>query len=151
MLNLEDHYKEMEDSLLRACFIKRHEFSKEEELAIYAEAKSRGWLSPSGYGTKLTEESGMFADVGGTLKVVALVFFWIGVIISIISGVSILTIGGSRNAVGVICGIATIILGSLISWGFALYTYGFGELIEKTSQIKEKTDQIAKNTENKAG
>ena len=42
--------------------------------------------------------------------------------------------GGS----GVLAGLLTIVLGSLLSWIGSFFTYGFGQLIENTDDIRSK-------------
>ena len=67
----------------------------------------------------------MFANVGGKIKAVAQVLTWIGIIGSVIGGLSMM------NA-NFIIGILTAVVGSLLSWVGSLALYGFGELVENS-------------------
>ena len=90
---------------------RREEAKRYEYLYDY---KNRNW-----------EDKGMFANVGGKIKAVAQVFTWIGIIGSIIGGLSMM------NA-NFIIGILTAVVGALLSWVGSLALYGFGELVENS-------------------
>ena len=62
----------------------------------------------------------MFENIGGTIKAMAKVFWWIGTI---------------------------TIVGILLIWPFAFVLYGFGELVEKTCDIERNTGMIMKPEE----
>jgi hypothetical protein len=81
----------------------------------------------------------MWDNIGGKIKVLAKVIAWVGIISSIIGGIILIAIGGNNRYGGGLyigIGFGTIIVGSLMSWIFSWFMYGFGELIEKTSEIK---------------
>ena len=81
----------------------------------------------------------MFNNIGSKIKSLAIVVTVIGIVVSIIIGLSIIEHSISY-------GLFTIIIGCFISWVSSFFMYGFGELIEKTSQIAENTE---KDTQNK--
>lgn len=67
----------------------------------------------------------MFANAGGKIKAVAQVLTWIGIIGSVIGGISLIS-------TSFIAGLLTAGIGSLLSWVSALALYGFGELVENS-------------------
>lgn len=88
----------------------------------------------------------MFRNPGGKIKSYAKVLFWIGVVISIIIGV--IEIGSSFVAaaysyqgsfgtilLGILGGILTIAIGTLISWLAVLTLYAFGTLVENSDEL----------------
>ena len=88
----------------------------------------------------------MFRNPGGKLKSYAKVLFWIGVVISIIIGV--IEIGSSFVAaaysyqgsfgtilLGILGGILTVAIGTLISWLAVLTLYAFGTLVENSDEL----------------
>ena len=99
----------------------------------------------------------MFKNVGRKIKVLAKIFFWIGVVCSVLLGLGI-AFGGSlvNNLVfsssstgftqnipftgpaSIITGVVVIIVGFLAAWLESLFVYGFGELIDNTSRIRRK-------------
>ena len=87
----------------------------------------------------------MFRNPGGKIKSYAKVLFWIGVVISIIIGV--IEIGSSFVAaaysyqgsfgtilLGILGGILTVAIGTLISWLAVLTLYAFGTLVENSDE-----------------
>lgn len=89
----------------------------------------------------------MFDNIGSKIMKLAKVICWLGIIISVISGITIIAGGASvsRSYYGigaggsVLAGILTIVLGSLLSWIGSFFTYGFGQLIENTDYIRLNT------------
>ena len=88
----------------------------------------------------------MFRNPGGKIKSYAKVLFWIGVVISIIIGV--IEIGSSFVAaaysyqgsfgtilLGIIGGILTVAIGTLISWLAVLTLYAFGTLVVNSDEL----------------
>ena len=78
----------------------------------------------------------MFENIGSKIKALAKVICWVGIILSLIIGIIMLASGGD---VGSGVGLVVIIVGCLGSWIGSFFTYGFGELIEKTTEIAENT------------
>lgn len=76
----------------------------------------------------------MFNNVGNKIKGVAKVFCWLGIIGSVIGGLSMIYIGlNSRHGEElIIYGLLITVLGSLLSWIGSLFTYGFGELVQNS-------------------
>ncbi|MBO5129071.1 MAG: hypothetical protein J6B95_01835 [Oscillospiraceae bacterium] len=68
----------------------------------------------------------MFQNIGGKIKVLAQVVCWIGISISIIAGIALISEGGF------IFGLVMAAAGSLASWVGSFLTYGLGQLIENT-------------------
>lgn len=81
----------------------------------------------------------MFDNIGSKIKALAKVICWAGIIISLIVGIIMLASGGD---VGSGVGVIVMIVGSLGSWIGSFFTYGFGELIEKTTEIAENTKSL---------
>ena len=85
----------------------------------------------------------MFNNIGAKIKVLAQVWAWIGIIVSVIVGFYLIIQGsgvhrgGGGEVVGV--GIGILIGGALWSWISSWGLYGFGELIEKTTEIAKNT------------
>lgn len=69
----------------------------------------------------------MFNNIGDKIKTLAQVVCWIGVALSVLYGVYIISEGSG-------VGLLVMIFGSLLSWVGSFFTYGFGELIELTRQ-----------------
>lgn len=88
----------------------------------------------------------MFRNPGGKIKSYAKVLFWIGVVISIVIGV--IEIGSSFVAaaysyhgsfatilLGILGGVLTVAIGTLISWLAVLTLYAFGTLVENSDEL----------------
>ena len=80
----------------------------------------------------------MFEDIGNKIKTLAAVICALGVIASVIIGVSL-----SKGSVAI--GFFIILFGIIISWCGTFLLYGFGELIDQTRQINKKLDRIGDN------
>ena len=93
----------------------------------------------------------MYANIGEKIKKVAVIVAIIGIICSIVIGIVLIVQAqgsGSSSYYGrsrgndnilIFMGIATMILGSLVSWISSFFAYGFGELIVKTTEIAKNT------------
>ena len=77
----------------------------------------------------------MFDNIGRKIKGLASAVTWIGIILSIISGISMLSSSGGLLAIPAILVMA---LGSLFSWLASLTLYGFGQLIENSDILVSK-------------
>lgn len=88
----------------------------------------------------------MFRNPGGKIKSYAKVLFWVGAVISIIIGV--IEIGSSFVAaaysyqgsfgtilLGILGGVLTVAIGTLISWLAVLTLYAFGTLVENSDEL----------------
>lgn len=91
----------------------------------------------------------MFDNIGRKIKTLAKVLCWIGIAISVISGIAAMLSGNDRITINdnyavvspVIIGIVIIIIGCLSSWIGSFFTYGFGQLIENSEEIKKNTSK----------
>lgn len=85
----------------------------------------------------------MFSNIGGKIKTVAVVFCFIGIMLTFIVAFTAFAFTSDmfygRNPI-VPLGIAFLVLivGSLLSWIGSFFTYGFGQLIESAQSIDEK-------------
>ncbi len=93
-------------------------------------------------GYTISNESKAFVyNIGGEIKTLAVVICIVGIIISV--ACSICMYNNSTRFYGMsfdeaaAISIAIIIAGPLLSWVGALFVYGFGELIEKTTIIAD--------------
>ena len=87
----------------------------------------------------------MYNNIGGKIKVLAHIIAGIGIFVSIISGTPWVYQGANAPRHGggeilIALGLGIIIVGSLYSWIFSFFIYGFGELIEKTAEIASDAD-----------
>ena len=74
----------------------------------------------------------MFGNIGGKIKTLAKVLTWIGIISSVITGISMLATGDEAL---VLIGILIAAFGSIVSWVSSFLLYGFGQLIENTDEL----------------
>lgn len=82
------------------------------------------------------EEYIVFKNIGGKIKVLASVVAWLGIIGSVIGGISYMTIDEDF----VFLGIIIAVVGSVGSWISSFVLYGFGELVENSAIIAQKQD-----------
>lgn len=88
----------------------------------------------------------MFNNIGRKIKTLAQVICWVGIIASIVAAIVVLSTRPRNDE-----WLALLILvgGSLFSWIGSFFTYGFGELIEKTTAIERNTrGGVQNNTSN---
>ena len=82
----------------------------------------------------------MFDNIGGKLKGLAKIITVLGIIISVIYGISLIVTGISQRAfLVVLLGVLLMIGGSIISWALSLGLYAFGELVENSKVIADWT------------
>ncbi len=83
----------------------------------------------------------MYANVGGKIKGLAKVMAWVGIIASIILGISTMVMAGQSYYAmpGILSGLVIMVLGSLGAWISSWVLYGFGEVVEKVSEIARNT------------
>lgn len=79
----------------------------------------------------------MFENVGAKIKLLAKIVCTIEIIACIIIGLYFL-MGPEEPIVFFIC----VVVGSISSWAFSLFIYGFGELIEKVTFIANNIKQL---------
>lgn len=80
-------------------------------------------------------EKGMFANVGQKIMDLASLVCWLGIILSILTGIIMMAV--SENLI--LLGLLIAVVGSLGSWIGSWFTYGFGELLETTKRIEKNT------------
>lgn len=85
--------------------------------------------------TSDTDGAGMFSNIGGKIKNLAVVITWIGIITSVIFGIMMMATGYGEM---VFIGFLVALVGSLLSWIGSFLLYGFGQLIENTDAIVKK-------------
>ncbi len=91
----------------------------------------------------------MFDNIGGKINALAKVLCWIGIVLSVIFGIAIMTSGNARLALNgnyasgssVVVGLIFTVFGCLISWIGSFFAYGFGQLIENSEEIKKNTSR----------
>lgn len=76
----------------------------------------------------------MFTNIGKKIKVLAQVFCWGGIAVSVIISVFLTT----QYPIGPMVPFYIIVGGSLVSWISSFALYGFGELIDQTQEINKK-------------
>lgn len=88
----------------------------------------------------------MWNNIGHKIKTLAKVICWIGIVLSVLSGIVLIAGGSTVQSYGytyntgntVLAGILVIVLGVLGSWLGSLTMYGFGELVERAMNIDDK-------------
>ena len=75
----------------------------------------------------------MFDNIGSKIKTLARIVCWLGIIISVISGLAIMV----SNEETIFVGTLIILLGSIGSWIGSFVLYGFGQLIENSDTLVE--------------
>lgn len=80
----------------------------------------------------------MLNNIGEKIKTLAKVLCWIGIILSVSTGILSL-FGGIDYFLSF--GFILLFLGPLLSWIGSFLLYGFGELIAKTTRIAEILEQ----------
>ena len=86
-------------------------------------------------GEKVSEDyedcdGGMFGNIGGKIKGLAQFLTWIGIIGSVIMGVTLMAEGDFLAIIGLI----VAIVGSLLSWLSSFLLYGFGQLVQNSDK-----------------
>ena len=81
----------------------------------------------------------MFNNIGGKIKALAKVMCWIGIVMSVLSGIMTIVAGASSYDAtsAIVSGVVIIIVGPLLSWIGSFFTYGFGELVENSQYLKK--------------
>lgn len=81
--------------------------------------------------TNNSNSKGMFGNIGRKIKTLAQVVTWMGIIGSIVVGISMLSI----NDDFIFLGLLIMILGSFLSWVSSFVLYGFGQLVENSDKL----------------
>ena len=99
-----------------------------------------GNLLPQQSNMVRTKSNGLFRNAGAKLKILALVFFVIDILIGVALGVTCFIIGADsyEGYIFIIIGIAAILISPLIGWLNAIMIYAFGELCENVYDIRNQ-------------
>lgn len=88
----------------------------------------------------------MFNHIGRKIQITAKVICWVGIVCSVVAGLVLLGYGVTeigwsmaRGLTLVVGGVASALLGSLISWVSSFLMIGFGILVEKAEEIADNT------------
>jgi len=83
----------------------------------------------------------MYRNIGRKIKILAQVFCWIGVAAAVIGGIVLAYYFLRMNNLipGIVLGILTMVVGSLLSWIGSWLLYGYGEMIDKLDIIERNT------------
>ncbi len=84
----------------------------------------------------------MFNNIGGKIKALAKIICYVGIALSIISGIGVMVYAGDaleNIPLAILGGIIVIGLGVLFSWIGSFVLYGYGELVESNTKIEENT------------
>lgn len=79
----------------------------------------------------------MFDNIGGKIKGLAKVLCLVGIAVSAIGAIA-LWCANSYYQPTIVPGFIVLIVGSVGSWLSSLFTYGFGEIIDRVTSIDEK-------------
>ena len=108
----------------------------------------------------------MFKNIGGKIKVLAVILCILGMVASVVIGVIMIAGGGfltnigryggyaygsSAGSAAIVVGILIIIFGCLFSWIGSFALYGYGELIVKTTETAENTRALVMSMMNNGG
>lgn len=81
----------------------------------------------------------MFSNVGGKLKIVAVVLCWVGIVVSFVAGLDLVMVGMEQySTTDVIGGFVVMITGAAFSWIGSLVLHGFGTLVANSEDIADK-------------
>ena len=84
----------------------------------------------------------MFDDVGGKLKTIAKVFCWIGIVLSVIYGISIIAgLVKINGFVAFLMGLLVAAILSFVSWISSLGLYALGEILENSDHVKRTSQK----------
>lgn len=91
----------------------------------------------------------MFKDPGSKIKTFAVIIFWVGVVISVISTMVMFANAGDLyvGEMFVFFGFVNLVLGPIASYIIGLLIYGFGECVDKASSIERKVTERKQGTD----
>lgn len=75
----------------------------------------------------------MYNDVGKKIKGLMETLLMIGIVLSVVGGIVVMTISDDLIVVGLLI----VIVGSLVSWIACIFAYAFGELVDRTCNIEK--------------
>ena len=76
----------------------------------------------------------MYKNIGKKIKTLAKVLAWIGIVLTVILGISAIMLDLGRTQATVI-GACYLFLGPVFSWLGSLVLYGFGQLVDNSDRI----------------
>lgn len=79
----------------------------------------------------------MFTNIGGKIKAVASIVCWIGIVLSVLTGI-VMMVAAQGNIAGILSGIVGAGVGALASWVGSFVLYGFGQIVENTDKMANK-------------
>ncbi len=79
-----------------------------------------------------------YSNISERIKMVALVYFWIGAIATVIIGISMMSLANDIDEIGWVLGFITFFIGPVSSWLGSLFVYAFGVIVEKIIAISKK-------------
>jgi hypothetical protein len=93
----------------------------------------------------------MFTNVGDKIKVLAKVICVLGIIVSVVMGIAIISGGSSFSYYTssnqmILPGLLVMVLGSVLSWANAILLFTFGEMAENIASLRRSVDQISSST-----
>lgn len=94
--------------------------------------------------------SKLFSNIGGKIKTLAKVICLVGMVISLIQAVRVLNMGYEYQNTA-FASLLTLGLGCLFSWIGSFFTYGFGELIDRTCSIDDKLSSGSEKEDSGSG
>ena len=84
----------------------------------------------------------MFKNIGGKIKIYAIVIFIISALIGIGFCITSISVSSSMffddKETGIVIGVLAIIVFLILGYLSVIFIYGYGELIESTMQIRDK-------------
>ena len=90
----------------------------------------------------------MFSNIGGKIKTLAKVLCWIGIVASVIGGItfdfiyiSTTKMDGLNFVIGIVAGLLIAMLGALISWVGSFVLYGFGQLVDNSDTLVQTSNK----------
>lgn len=90
----------------------------------------------------------MFKNVGGKIKIIAIIIFILGVVSSMggsIVGAIIATTFIDDFVLLILLFLFCSLCGILMTWIFSIFIYGFGQLIENSDKLVENTNEAPQN------
>ena len=83
----------------------------------------------------------MFSNIGVKIQKLATILCWVGIGLSVLSGLIMIIVGASSpyggGGISALTGVGVMVVGSLSSWIGSFFAYGFGELIVTNQQVRD--------------
>ena len=88
----------------------------------------------------LSNTLGMFSNIGGKIKKLAIVFTCLGFLGSLLVGVPLTVLLSDFSPEATIVGIVITLMGFLFSWTSSFILYGFGQLITNSDKLVQMSN-----------